>query len=120
MKRPLALFMAIILCLSLCACDGNGKIDVKELLISGNWHRLDNEKAYYSFYKTGTGSYNSGEKSGVTTLNITWTELEDNCVRVEVSAVLGISATYDYEIVYKDGAYYLINVAGNGEEYILK
>lgn len=119
MKKWVSIFLIAVVILSLCAC-GNGKIDVKELLVSGNWHRLDNEKAYYSFYKTGTGSYNSGEESGVTTLNITWTELEDNCVRVEVSAVLGISATYDYELVYKDGAYYLINVADNGEEYTLK
>ena len=62
----------------------------------------------------------NGEASGVTALNLTWTELEDNCVRVETSPVLGVSGVWDYEIVYRDDTYYLINVDGKGEEYILK
>ncbi len=119
MKKVLSILLVLLMTISLCAC-GNKKTDVKELLISGNWHRLGNEKVYLSFYKTGTGSYNTGEESGVTALNITWTELEDNCVRVESSPVFGISVTSDYEIVHRDGAYYLVNVADNGEEYILK
>ena len=119
MKRAISILLVLVMTMSMCAC-GNKKTDVKELLVSGNWHRLDNEKAYYSFYKTGTGSYNTGEESGVTALNITWTELEDNCVRVEMSSVLGISGVWDYEIVYRDDTYYLINVDGKGEEYILK
>ena len=119
MKKALSILLVLLMTISLCAC-GNKKTDVKELLISGNWHRLGNEKVYLSFYKTGTGSYNTGEESGVTALNITWTELEDNCVRVEMSSVLGISGVWDYEIVYRDDTYYLINVDGKGEEYILK
>lgn len=119
MKRAISILLVFVMTISLCAC-GSGKIDVKELLTSGNWHRLDNEKAYYSFYKTGTGHYNSGEESGVTGLGFTWTELEDNCVRVETNPVLGVSGTFDYEIVYRDDAYYLVNVNGKGEEFILR
>lgn len=119
MKRRISILLVLVMILSLCACC-SGKIDVKELLTSGNWYRLGNEKVYFSFYKTGTGCYNTGEESGVTALNITWTELEDNCVRVEMSSVLGISGVWDYEIVYRDDTYYLINVDGKGEEYILK
>ena len=119
MKRAISILLILVMTMSLCAC-GSGKLDIKELLASGNWHRLGNEKAYFSFYKTGTGSYNTGEESGVTALNITWTELEDNCIRVEMSSVLGISGVWDYEIVNRDDTYYLINVDGKGEEYILK
>ena len=119
MRRSISVLLALVMIMSLCAC-GSRQFDVKELLTSGNWHRLGDEKAYFSFYKTGTGSYNTGEESGVTALNLTWTELEDNCVRVEMSSVLGISGVWDYEIVYRDDAYYLINVDGKGEEYFLK
>lgn len=119
MKRRISILLVLVMILSLCAC-GSGKIDVKELLTSGNWHRLGNEKVYFSFYKTGTGSYNTGEESGVTAWNLTWTELEDNFVRVETSPLLGVSGVWDYEIVYRDDTYYLVNVADNGEEYILK
>lgn len=119
MKRCISILLVLVMIMSLCACCSR-EIDVKELLTSGNWHQVDNEKVYFSFYKTGTGSYNTGEESGVTALNLTWTELEDNCVRVETSPVLGVSGVWDYEIVYRDDTYYLINVDGKGEEYILK
>ena len=119
MKKVIALLLVFIMVLALYGCGGSKKIDVKETLISGTWQRVEGNSSY-EFYKTGTGSFKSGENSGITAFNIKWTELEDNCVRVELSAVMGISGTFDYEIVWENGEYYLRNVANNGDDYILE
>lgn len=108
MKRTLALFLALMMALSLCACGGGDS--TTETLVSTDWKAvLDYPNPYsLSFNEDGTGSLS--DSSGHVS-EITWVA-QDNIVEMERegSTPAGASTTYKYtlQLVAANDSYRLV------------
>ena len=124
MKKALSLILALVLCLSLCACGGtkSQKFDLTEELIKEKWVAIETGDGTFNFYKTGTGRF----ESTMASFDFSWEKLEDfdNCIRMTYQFAIGgaggalmTDTATDYELVVEDGIFYLRPV-GEGYNYM--
>lgn len=103
MKKTISLLLALVMCLSLCAC-GGGNSDTPEtteaasptsFLTSMSWKGTDgfNSELRANFLEDGTGTYNGNE--------CTW-EMYDGIVSVSYQAQYG-QANLDFEVIEYSG-----------------
>lgn len=113
--KKIALLLVVVIVFSLCGCSNKTEeVNMTEILTSGKW-KNESGQSELEFYKSGTGSM--GIPGGVGT-TFTWTELENNCIRVESQPIMGVSGVYDFELVQEEDTYRLVAVSGK-ESYML-
>lgn len=96
MKKIISMLLVIAMCLSLCACGGDGSIeatekDFEDILCSETWHSIMRDPIMYAqnavytlnFEEDGTGTY----KYSVNSQQFTWT-LENDTVTIELGATV--------------------------------
>lgn len=124
MKKILCFVLILMMCLALyaCATEKSQTFDLSEELIKEKWVAIETGDGTFSFYKTGTGRF----ESSMATFDFTWEKLEDyeNCIRMTYQFVIGANssalmtdAVTDYELVIEDGVFHL-NMVGEGYNYI--
>ena len=124
MKKAISLLLALVLCLSLCACGGTNsqKFDLTEELIKEKWVAIETGDGTLNFYKTGTGRF----EGSMASFDFSWEKLEDfdNCIRMTYQFVIGgatdalmTDTVTDYELVLEEGIFYL-KAVGEGYDYI--
>ncbi len=110
MKRTLALFLALLMALSLCACGGGDS--TTKTLVSTDWKAvLDyglNSEHKLSFNKDGTGLLSSPGGHGG---DITWSA-QDNVIKIEWKTTgytgKSIVLNYTFDLVEVNGSYRLV------------
>lgn len=124
MKKILAVLMALVMVLTLAACGGkkSQQFDLAQELVKEKWVAIETGDGTMSFYKTGTGRFESSSAK----FDFSWEKLEDfeNCIRLTYQfAIGGAGSTLmkdnvtDFELVVEDGVFYL-NSVGEGLNYI--
>ena len=113
MKKIIALLLAIVMCLSMCACGTTGK-NMKDSIV-GTWkyyYELTEASVYYEnvgdkcvqtieLYKGGTGRiywYNETADHEGSNVPLTW-EIKDDIVNItyDIGVVCNKGYEYDYE-----------------------
>ena len=124
MKKIFALLLVLSMVLSLAACGGEktSSFNLTEELIKEKWVAEETGDGTLSFYKTGTGRF----ESSTAKFDFTWEKLDDfeNCIRMNCQFPLSngntaimIDSSTDYELIIEDGVFHLDSV-GEGYNYI--
>lgn len=118
MKRLFALLLALVMCLSLCAC-GSNEEDIKKALI-GDWIHYGGIGAFagsqtYSFAEDGRVLYIRTDTMGTDPVKVGNYEIEDGYIEIVYSQLFNLeddsltdySGSHSLEYTYIDGVFRL-------------
>ena len=123
MKKVFMFLVVLFMAISLVGCGGekSSKIDLTEELIKEKWVAEETGDGTISFYKTGTGRF----ESSTAKFDFTWEKLDgfENCIRLNYQFALFGNNTVmtdnstDFELIIEDGIFHL-NSVGEGYNYV--
>ena len=105
MRKALSLILALVMCLSLCACGGNSKNIDPQIEVLGKWtYDTGNCVWTYIFYSDGSCTYCSSTNTPLTT---TTYYLVGEKIVVEMTASNGMRCDWEFTYKVKRGKFIL-------------